>query len=434
MKVNRLLLAFAVTILALPFPGLAQPAHTDAPSTLKLSGFVQYGSDPVHAMVVVVAADPKELPRYFNLAAGEKEDGLEIRAIDSDHGKVEASFKGKPMALSLEQNGFQKPVTTTHAQVQLTGLHAKPPETALAFTLPSAPVEEVLEEYASLTGRTVLKATGGPYALPPRALMSIDTHGKIAANKAVEAIEQALADVGVAVRGLDEKFVVVSPADQINGAMDVIGDVAKIKMRGPQTNRTPRFEYNFISTPIGQVLDDYADLWHCHILRATHGPATVSPQTLLSIRTATKLTATEAIEGLESLLRLNGLTTMPLTRKVAYALPTAMASSVTPPEGGVSAVRKRFPQLENSTVEPFQFRGMTMRQIVDLYAKILRRTISNPDDQIYKSQTEFRWRTTESLPAAEALYTLDAYLALYNLTVVDDGLTTIKLIRVSNRK
>lgn len=89
----------------------------------------------------------------------------------------------------------------------------------------------------------------------------------------------------------------------------------------------PTYDYNFIATPIEQILDEYADLVNRTVLRANNGASMVAPGTLITLKTRPghKLTRREAILALETVLGMNGITVVPIGEKFLKVVPDAVA-------------------------------------------------------------------------------------------------------------
>jgi hypothetical protein len=77
---------------------------------VNISGFVRHGDQPVRALFATVPKDPKESPKYFNLAAGEKDDFLEVLKIADNHESVDVVIAGTPMTLTTKSNSFIQPI------------------------------------------------------------------------------------------------------------------------------------------------------------------------------------------------------------------------------------------------------------------------------------------------------------------------------------
>jgi general secretion pathway protein D len=100
----------------------------------------------------------------------------------------------------------------------------------------------------------------------------------------------------------------------------------------PVTSRTngevANIEYNFIGVPIKQLLDIYSDLVGRTLLRATGGPEAVPDTTTITLNTQSKLTRSEAIVALETILGMNGITIVPIGDKFAKVVTEAIAPQV----------------------------------------------------------------------------------------------------------
>jgi len=77
---------------------------------VNISGFIRHADQPVRALFATVPKDPKELPRYFNLAEGEKDDILEVRKIAANQDSVEVVIAGTPITLTTKSNSFVQPL------------------------------------------------------------------------------------------------------------------------------------------------------------------------------------------------------------------------------------------------------------------------------------------------------------------------------------
>jgi general secretion pathway protein D len=99
--------------------------------------------------------------------------------------------------------------------------------------------------------------------------------------------------------------------------------------------------YNFPGVPIKQLLDIYADLVGRTLLRATSGPEAVPDTTTIVLNTQSKLTRSEAIVALETILGMNGVTIVPIGDKFAKVVTEAIA----PSSGGlISTNSKNLPE------------------------------------------------------------------------------------------
>jgi len=94
-----------------------------------------------------------------------------------------------------------------------------------------------------------------------------------------------------------------------------------------QNEEVADITYNFPGVPIKQLLDIYADLVGRTLLRATSGPEAVPDTTTIVLNTQSKLTRSEAIVALETILGMNGVTIIPIGDKFAKVVTEAVAPS-----------------------------------------------------------------------------------------------------------
>jgi general secretion pathway protein D len=89
------------------------------------------------------------------------------------------------------------------------------------------------------------------------------------------------------------------------------------------TNEVANIEYNFVALPMKQLLDIYAELVGRTLLRANAGPDSVPDTTTITLNTQSKLTRSEAIIALETIMGMNGVTIVPLGDKFAKVVSEA---------------------------------------------------------------------------------------------------------------
>jgi general secretion pathway protein D len=108
-----------------------------------------------------------------------------------------------------------------------------------------------------------------------------------------------------------------------------------------QSGEVADITYNFPGVPIKQLLDIYADLVGRTLLRATAGAEAVPDTTTIVLNTQSKLTRSEAIVALETILGMNGVTIIPIGDKFAKVVTEAVA----PSSGGlISTNSKNLPE------------------------------------------------------------------------------------------
>jgi general secretion pathway protein D len=118
-----------------------------------------------------------------------------------------------------------------------------------------------------------------------------------------------------------------------------------------QNGEVADITYNFPGVPIKQLLDIYADLVGRTLLRATTGPEAVPDTTTIVLNTQSKLTRSEAIIALETILGMNGVTIIPIGDKFAKVVTEAVA----PSSGGlISTNIKNLPEAGKFVTEIVQ--------------------------------------------------------------------------------
>jgi hypothetical protein len=114
-----------------PPPKAVDPILLNLPK-VNITGFRKHDGEPMHALFATVPKDPKEAPKYFNLAEGEKEDLLEVKHIDPEQKYVDVIIAGTPTQLTVASNSFVQPVNIPKAGTPLpsSGFVARPPQAA----------------------------------------------------------------------------------------------------------------------------------------------------------------------------------------------------------------------------------------------------------------------------------------------------------------
>ncbi len=110
-----------------------------------------------------------------------------------------------------------------------------------------------------------------------------------------------------------------------------IGPHAATAPGGTNTNEVADIEYHFVAVPLPQLLDIYADLIGRTLLHTPSGPQAVPDTTTITLNTQSKLTRSDAIVALETILDMNGITVIPLGDKFAKVVTEANA----PTAGGL---------------------------------------------------------------------------------------------------
>jgi general secretion pathway protein D len=123
--------------------------------------------------------------------------------------------------------------------------------------------------------------------------------------------------------------------------------------------------YNFPGIPIKQLLDIYAELVGRTLLRATAGPEAVPDTTTIVLNTQSKLTRSEAIMALETILGMNGVTIIPIGDKFAKVVTEANAGSA----GGLfSTNTNNIPQAGKMITQIIQVKYADPKELSDTLA------------------------------------------------------------------
>ncbi len=167
----------------------------------------------------------------------------------------------------------------------------------------AAPLGKILDYYSKLTGRTILQ----PSTLPQVAI-TINPDKPLTRAEAIHALDTVLALNGVTTENDGDKFVKVIPAA-----------VAPAKSEEPVL--APG-DISFVDMSIDQVLEIYSKLVGRSILR----PPTL-PAITISFQAVSPLTKKEAIDALDSVLSMNGISTIFSGDKFVKVIPSAQAGA-----------------------------------------------------------------------------------------------------------
>jgi general secretion pathway protein D len=94
-----------------------------------------------------------------------------------------------------------------------------------------------------------------------------------------------------------------------------------------KTNEVADITYNFLGVPLDQLLDIYGELVNRTLLRSMSGPAAVPKDATIVLKTQTPLTRTQAIQALETILGMNGITIVNIGDKFAKVVAEGAAGS-----------------------------------------------------------------------------------------------------------
>jgi general secretion pathway protein D len=120
--------------------------------------------------------------------------------------------------------------------------------------------------------------------------------------------------------------------------------------------------YNFPAIPVDQLLDIYAGLVGRTLLRASTGASAIPANATIALKTESPLTRSEAIEALETILGMNGITIVPIGDKFAKVVTEAAASKA----GGVISSNFALPEAGKFVTQILQARYAAVQDLVEV--------------------------------------------------------------------
>jgi hypothetical protein len=84
----------------------------------------------------------------------------------------------------------------------------------ITYNFPGVPVDQLLDIYADLVGRTLLRSSSGPSAVPKDATIALKTQSPLTRSEAIVALETILGMNGITIVPIGEKFAKVVAEDQ----------------------------------------------------------------------------------------------------------------------------------------------------------------------------------------------------------------------------
>ncbi len=297
--------------------------------------------------------------------------------------------------------------------------------TALSLT-PLFGTASNLEEYGTLTGKTVLAAPGLPPLPNP-----ITPDSAVDKTNAMAAIESALARQGIALVPDGPHFVRVYPNTNL-----LQEALARTPLRGAEVYPAPgestdvRHLVDWTGADMHMVLAMYAELRQRNVLR----PAFMSLPPL-TLKTASALTTNEVVYAMETLLAMNGIATVDDGKKFVEVVQVNRQTTVKPrapqPDPSaqlidptnVPALMDVYPARSATPLnQPFD---KSAKRLLNYYAELAGKTAKSSGMHIEDRPAWFHIQT--SLTKAELLYAIEATLALDGLAVIDVDANTIRL-------
>jgi general secretion pathway protein D len=139
--------------------------------------------------------------------------------------------------------------------------------------------------------------------------------------------------------------------------------------------------YNFPGVPVEQLLDIYADLVGRTLLRASTGPSALSKDAVVTLKTESPLTRREAIEALETILGMNGITIVPIGDKFAKVVAEPQAGAA---GGIISTNTNNFPEAGKMLTQIVQVKYTALDDLTKLlepFSRMPKSIIALPSTQ-----------------------------------------------------
>ena len=147
------------------------------------------------------------------------------------------------------------------------------------------------------------------------------------------------------------------------------------------TNEPATFTYDYPGIPVDQLLDQYADLVGRTILRSSSGQGAVPKDAIITLKTQSPLTRTEAIAALEMILGMNGITIVPIGDKFAKVVTQDVAGQ----EGGLLTTNtNNMPQSGKMVTQIVQIKYTDIKDLSDVltpFSKMPKSIIALPSTQ-----------------------------------------------------
>jgi general secretion pathway protein D len=160
-------------------------------------------------------------------------------------------------------------------------------------------------------------------------------------------------------------------------AMGAVGTNRPATVRGEEV---ANIHYDFPAIPVPQLLEIYADLVARTLLYSSSGPAAIPPTTTVSLKTESDLTHSEAIEAIETILGMNGITIVPIGDKFAKVVMEAAA----PKAGGLISSNFNLPEAGKFVTEIIQVNHTDVQdlaKVLDPFSRMASSIIALPSTQ-----------------------------------------------------
>jgi general secretion pathway protein D len=188
----------------------------------------------------------------------------------------------------------------------------------ISYTFPAIPVEQLLDIYADLVNRTLLRASAGSEAIQPTATVTLKTESPLTRSEAVVALETILGMNGITIVPIGDKFAKVVTEASAAAAGGVISSNAVLPVAGKFVTQIIQVRYTAVQDLV-EILKPFSRIPNSII-------ALPSTQTLI-LRDYSENVA-RMLEMVKKIDVLTPLIIKPQVIPIKYALASDIASAL----------------------------------------------------------------------------------------------------------
>lgn len=377
----------------------AEPAQP----TVELKGILN--APKRQAAVLEIREQTGRPPVSQILQQGDRIEAIEVLKIEPKAGQVVLRIAGKEQTLALPRDAAAADDPKL------------PPRT---LELHAVPVAQVLEIYQTLCGRTVLPAPS--MASFP---LTVRTGAGAPVAETLKVLEASLANSGLIVKPHGDKFVLAVPAKQATRMEKLPPSPAGI----PAGESTASSNLKFRDADLIQVTEIYQELTGRTVLR----PGT-PPPLRITAQAESDLTRLEVVHMLEVLLTLGGLAAVPDGDKFVFVLPSSETGRIPKIAVRRSALAKNEGDDWGQVLPAASIRFIDARlgQVLQAYGDIAGRQVLPLEANV--PALRLTLKVQSGLARREAVYALEAVLALNHIELVPAGDRDVKAVFVPPTK
>jgi general secretion pathway protein D len=188
----------------------------------------------------------------------------------------------------------------------------------ISYTFPAIPVEQILDIYADLVGRTLLRASSGSEAITPTATVTLKTESPLTRTEAIIALETILGMNGITIVPIGDKFAKVVTEAQAAQAGGLLSADTNLPVAGKFVTQIIQVKYAMVQDLV-EILKPFSRIANSII-------ALPSTQTLI-LRDYAENVA-RMLEMVKKIDVLTPLIVKPEVIPIKYALASDIASAL----------------------------------------------------------------------------------------------------------